>query len=105
HAECENHGAAVELSERAAGWAKRRRHATSVERTAFVAVNKADVFMAQGDPVLAWDALQEARRIVDDPETHVWMKWRYALRFHIAEGEYWLARGDLRRAAACGARG
>jgi len=105
HAECGSYGPALELSERAAMWARRRRHATSVERTAFVAVVKADVFMAQGDVVLAGDALQEARRIVEAPETHEWMKWRYELRFHIAEGEYWLARGDPRRAAASCARG
>jgi class 3 adenylate cyclase/tetratricopeptide (TPR) repeat protein len=101
HAECEDHERAVELGERAAAWAGRVRHGTSVERAAFVAVNNADVFIARGDLVLARDALATARRILEET-TNQWMRWRYTLRFHITEGEFWLASGDLRRAAASG---
>ncbi|MFQ5974406.1 MAG: hypothetical protein ACE5Q3_18950, partial [Alphaproteobacteria bacterium] len=105
HAECEDHEPAVELSDRAGALASKSRHATAVERTAYVAVNKADVFMAKGDLVLAREALEQVRRLVEDPASHEWMKWRYALHFHITEGEFWLARGDLRRAEASCDRG
>src|SRR4029077_6270619 len=69
------------------------------EMYTFCTVNLGDAFLAKGDLVLAGEAFDEARHIAEDPKTHEWMKWRYSLHLHASLGEYWLARGDDRRAA------
>src|SRR5204862_5832734 len=73
-------------------------HAYGVEMYTFCTVNLGDAFLAKGDLVLASEKFDEARRIAEDPKSHEWMKWRYTLHLYASLGEYWLARGDRRRA-------
>jgi hypothetical protein len=54
--------------------------------------------------VLVREFLDQAQRIVDDPTTYPWMKWRYAMHLWVSSGEYALARGEHDRAGECAAR-
>jgi len=99
HIECDDIERGIDVTARAAAFARDIRHAFGVEMYTFCTVNLGDAFLAKGDLVLAGEKFDEARRIADDPKTHEWMKWRYTLHLHASLGEYWLARGDHRRAA------
>ena len=99
HIECDDVERGIEVTARAAGFARDIRHAYGVEMYTFCTVNLGDAFLAKGDLALAGEKFDEARRIAEDPKTHEWMKWRYTLHLHASLGEYWLARGDDRRAA------
>jgi tetratricopeptide (TPR) repeat protein len=99
HIECDDVERGIDVTARAAALARGIRHAYGVEMYTFCTVNLGDAFLAKGDLVLAGEAFDEARRIAEDPKTHEWMKWRYSLHLHASLGEYWLARGDDRRAA------
>jgi tetratricopeptide (TPR) repeat protein len=63
-------------------------------------VNLGDVFIAQGDLPLAQDLLNGVHRLVKDPATSDWMKWRYSTHLFASLGELWLAKGDLAKARA-----
>jgi class 3 adenylate cyclase/tetratricopeptide (TPR) repeat protein len=99
HIECDDVERGIDVTVRAAAFARDIRHAYGVEMYSFCTVNLGDAFLAKGDLVLAGETFDEARRIAEDPKTHEWMKWRYTLHLHASLGEYWLARGDHRRAA------
>ena len=99
HIECDDIERGIDVTARAAAFARDIRHAYGVEMYTFCTVNLGDAFLAKGDLVLAGETFDEARRIAEDPKTHEWMKWRYTLHLHVSLGEYWLARGDHRRAA------
>ena len=99
HIECDDVERGIDVTARAAAFARDIRHAYGVEMYTFCTVNLGDAFLAKGDLVLAGETFDEARRIAEDPKTHEWMKWRYTLHLHVSLGEYWLARGDHRRAA------
>ena len=99
HIECDDVERGIDVTARAAAFARDIRHAFGVEMYTFCTVNLGDAFLAKGDLVLAGEKFDEARRIAEDPKTHEWMKWRYTLHLHASLGEYWLARGDHRRAA------
>ena len=99
HIECDDIERGIDVTARAAAFARDIRHAFGVEMYTFCTVNLGDAFLAKGDLVLAGEKFDEARRIAEDPKTHEWMKWRYTLHLHASLGEYWLARGDHRRAA------
>ncbi len=99
HIECDDVERGIDVTARAATFARDIRHAYGVEMYTFCTVNLGDAFLAKGDLVLAGEKFDEARRIAEDPKTHEWMKWRYTLHLHASLGEYWLARGDHRRAA------
>jgi class 3 adenylate cyclase/tetratricopeptide (TPR) repeat protein len=98
HIECDDIERGIDVTARAAALARDIRHAYGVEMYTFCTINLGDAFLARGDLGLAGDAFDEAQRIADDPQTHEWMKWRYTLHLHASLGEYWLARGDRRRA-------
>jgi class 3 adenylate cyclase/tetratricopeptide (TPR) repeat protein len=98
HIECDDVERGIDVTARAAAFARDIRHAYGVEMYSFCTVNLGDAFLAKGDLVLAGETFDEARRIAEDPKTHEWMKWRYTLHLHASLGEYWLARGDHRRA-------
>jgi ATP/maltotriose-dependent transcriptional regulator MalT len=70
-----------------------------VEIDAYCQVVGADMFLDTGDLVLAREFLDNAERIVADPATKEWMKWRYTMHLWVSSGEYWLAKGDPARAA------
>jgi tetratricopeptide (TPR) repeat protein len=104
HIECDDIERGIDVTARAAAFALDIRHATGVEMYTFCTVNLGDAFLAKGDLELAGEKFDEARRIAEDPKTHEWMKWRYTLHLHASLGEYWLARGDHRRAVEFAAR-
>jgi len=104
HLECGDVEHGRTLTTRALEHAKRVRHAFGVEMQAFCLVNIGDSFLVQGDLALAKDTFDEALRIAENPSTHEWMKWRYTLHLHASLAEYWLARGDHRRASQAAER-
>ena len=99
HIECDDVGRGIEVTAQAATFARDIHHPFGVEMYTFCTINLGDAFLARGDLALAGEKFDEARRIAEDPKTHEWMKWRYTLHLHASLGEYWLARGDRRRAA------
>ena len=98
HLDCGDIEQGRDLTTRALAHAKRIRHAFGVEMHAFCLVNLADSFLVQGDLPQAKEIFDEAQRLAESPSTHEWMKWRYTLHLHASLAEYWLARGDHRRA-------
>ena len=54
--------------------------------------------MAKGDLPLAREFLDGVHRIVGDPTTSEFNRWRYSTHLFISFGEWWLARGDPARA-------
>jgi class 3 adenylate cyclase/tetratricopeptide (TPR) repeat protein len=99
-AECGHYERALEVIPRAVEGARRWRHAVGVEIDAYCQVVGADMFLDTGDLVLAREFLDNAERIVADPATKEWMKWRYTMHLWVSLGEYWLAKGEPARAAA-----
>ena len=59
-----------------------------------------DIFLAQGDLALAQEFLDGVYRLVKDPATSDWMRWRYSTHLFASLGELWLAREDLTKARA-----
>ncbi|HEX2500367.1 MAG TPA: adenylate/guanylate cyclase domain-containing protein [Methylomirabilota bacterium] len=96
--ECGDYERAIEMFGAAAERARKWPHAVGVEITAYCEVNRADVFLDKGDLSLAGEFLEQARRIVEDPATYPWMKWRYAMHLRMSQGEFALARGDMTQA-------
>jgi class 3 adenylate cyclase/tetratricopeptide (TPR) repeat protein len=102
--ECGDDERALGILTRASEGARKWRHAVGTEIEAYCDVNRADIFIDRGDLVLAREFLDQARRIVEDPATYDWMKWRYAMHLWASLGEYQLARGEPDRAAECAAQ-
>ncbi len=96
--ECGDYDRAIEMFNAAADRARKWPHAVGVEITAYCEVNRADVFLDKGDPTLAGEFLEQARRIVENPATYPWMKWRYAMHLRMSQGELALARGQTTQA-------
>jgi class 3 adenylate cyclase/tetratricopeptide (TPR) repeat protein len=103
-AECGHYERALEIIPRAVEGARRWRHAVGVEIDAYCQVVGADMFLDTGDVVLAREFLDHAERIVADPATKEWMKWRYTMHLWVSLGEYWLTSGQPARAAELAAR-
>jgi tetratricopeptide (TPR) repeat protein len=53
-----------------------------------------------GDRALARDYLEGVHRLVEDPATSEWMRWRYSIHLFASLGELALVRGDLAAARA-----
>jgi tetratricopeptide (TPR) repeat protein len=86
---------ALEYNRRGAeGGRKRGDH----EIQANAEINLADACLAKGDLALAHDALEGVHRLVSDPATSEWQKWRYSIHLFASLGELSLARGDHDRA-------
>jgi class 3 adenylate cyclase len=95
HMECGDVDRARELNRRAAeGGRKRGDH----ESFANAELNLGDIALLNGDLNLARDYLQGVHRVVEDPATSEWMRWRYSIHLFASLGELALARGDLARA-------
>jgi hypothetical protein len=52
----------------------------------------------QGDLALAQELLDGVYRLVHDPATSEWMKWRYSMHLFASLGDFWLVRGDRAKA-------
>ncbi len=57
-------------------------------------LNLGDIYLAKGDLTLAQESLDRVYRLVNDPATSNWMKWRYSMHLFASLGELWLARGN-----------
>ena len=97
--DCGDLDAGLDLGARALEMARRSRHATGLERVAFIQSNHGVAHLARGDLRAAADALDEAHHIVQHPPVSRWMTWRYAMHCFATMGELALARGDLDAAA------
>jgi tetratricopeptide (TPR) repeat protein len=60
-------------------------------------VNLGHDYLAVGELARAHEHLEEAARIFD---RDVWNRWRYNIRLQAERAGYWIARGDLKQAAA-----
>ena len=61
-------------------------------------VNLGDVFLAKGDLSLAAEFLDGVYRMVKDPATSEWMRWRYSTHLFASLADLWIARGDYAKA-------
>jgi len=61
-------------------------------------VNLGDVFLAKGDLSLAAEFLDGVHRMVKDPATSEWMRWRYSTHLFASLADLWIARGDYAKA-------
>jgi tetratricopeptide (TPR) repeat protein len=68
------------------------------EMIANAELNLGDIFLMQGDLVLAEEYLDRVYRLTHDPATSDWGKWRYSMHLFASLSEFWLARGDLAKA-------
>ena len=57
-------------------------------------LNLGDTFLAQGDLVMAQEYLDAVHRLVNDPATSEWNRWRYSTHLFASLGELWLAREE-----------
>jgi class 3 adenylate cyclase/tetratricopeptide (TPR) repeat protein len=88
---------AAEFSRRGAEGARKR---GDPETFANPQINLGDMFIVRGDLPLAAEALEEVHRLVKDPATSDWMKWRYSTHLFASLADLWLARGDYTKATA-----
>jgi tetratricopeptide (TPR) repeat protein len=96
HMECGDLDRARDLNQRAAeGGRKRGDH----ESFANAELNLGDIALLNSDLAVARDYLEGVHRLVHDPATSEWMRWRYSIHLFASLGELALARGDLARAS------
>jgi tetratricopeptide (TPR) repeat protein len=95
HIECGDLDRALDLNRQAAEGGQRR---GDPEVIANSELNLGDIFLMQGDLVLAQEYLDRVSRLTHDPATSTWMKWRYSMHLFASLGDLWLARGDLAKA-------
>jgi class 3 adenylate cyclase/tetratricopeptide (TPR) repeat protein len=95
HAECGDMERAVELNETA-------RHFSVVrgdpETIANAELNLGDVHLMKNDAKLAQEFFFGVSKVVGDPSTSDWMKWRYSQHLFVGFGETCLAMDDSSRA-------
>jgi class 3 adenylate cyclase/tetratricopeptide (TPR) repeat protein len=95
HIECGDLERALDLNRRAAEGGQKR---GDPEIIANAELNLGDIFLMQGDLVLAQEYLDRVYRLTHDPSISDWGKWRYSLHLFTSLGDLWLARGDLAKA-------
>jgi class 3 adenylate cyclase/tetratricopeptide (TPR) repeat protein len=92
HIECGDLDRARELNQRAAEGGRQR---ADHESFANAELNLGDIALLKGDMALAREYLEGVLRLVRDPSTSEWMRWRYSIHLFASLGELALARGDL----------
>jgi len=68
------------------------------ETIANAEINLGDIFLTKTDIVMAHEFLDGVNKLVMNPATTDWMKWRYSTRLFASLGKLWLARGDPSKA-------
>jgi class 3 adenylate cyclase/tetratricopeptide (TPR) repeat protein len=96
--DCGDWDRGLALGLRALEMARRSRHATGLERVAFIQANQSVALVARGDLASAGEVLEEVHHIVQHPPPSRWMTWRYSIHCFASLGELWLARGEPDRA-------
>ncbi len=96
--DCGDWDRGLHLGWRSLEMARRSRHATGLERVAFIQANQSVALVAKGDLAAAAESLDEVHHIVQHPPPSRWMTWRYSTHCFASLGELWLARGDPNRA-------
>ncbi len=92
HIECGDLDRAYELNQRAAEGGRRR---GDHESFANAELNLGDIALQRGDLPSARDYLDGVLRLIRDPSTSEWMRWRYSIHLFASLGELALARGDF----------
>ncbi len=82
---------ALDVNRRGAEGARKR---GDPETMANAEINLADLLLAQGQIGEAREIIDEIYRIVKDPATSDWMRWRYSTHLFATMGDVSLARGD-----------
>ena len=95
HLELGDLDTAFDLNRRCAENARKR---GDHETIANAEINLGDVAMVKGDPALAREFLDGVHRLVKDPATSEFMRWRYSTRLFASLGELSLTRGDADKA-------
>lgn len=72
------------------------------EAEANAQVNLGHDYLVLGEPVRAFEHLQEAKQLYGQD---VWFRWRYNLRLQAELASYWITRGDLKAAGSHAAAG
>jgi class 3 adenylate cyclase/tetratricopeptide (TPR) repeat protein len=90
--ECGDLDRARDLNQRAAEAGRKR---GDHESFANAELNLGDIALLNGDLNRAGDYLEGVHRLVGDPATSEWMRWRYSIHLFASLGELALARGNL----------
>jgi tetratricopeptide (TPR) repeat protein len=86
---------ALDLNRQSAEGARKR---GDHEVIANAELNLGDILIAKGDLALAHEYLDRVYRLVQDPATSDWMKWRYSTHLFASLGELWLAKEEAGKA-------
>lgn len=70
------------------------------EMIANAELNLGDIALQRGDHALARDILFGMKRLVEDPRTSTWGRWRYSLHCYASLADLAIARGDWAEARA-----
>jgi tetratricopeptide (TPR) repeat protein len=95
--ECGDLNRSVDFNRRAADGARQRGDPETIANSG---LNLADALLAQNDLAAARETLEGVYRIVRNPATSDWMKWRYSTHLFASYGEVLLASGEIEKAAA-----
>jgi len=90
---------ALDFNRRAAEASRKR---GDPEIIANAELNLADTLLSLDDWSAAHAVLEGVYRLVKNPSTSDWMKWRYSQHLFASLGESWLARGDPAKAVEFG---
>jgi class 3 adenylate cyclase len=93
--ECGDLDRAIDLNRQGAEGARKR---SDPEIIANPEINLGDIFLAKGDLTLASEFFDGVHRLVKDPATSDWMKWRYSTHLFASLGDLSLARADYTKA-------
>jgi tetratricopeptide (TPR) repeat protein len=88
---------ALDWNQRGAA-AARARGRGDAETIANAELNLGDTLLAQRDLLRAQEVFEGVHRLVHDPATSDWMKWRYSIHLCASLGELWLARENPSKA-------
>jgi len=86
---------ALDLTRQSAEGARKR---GDHEVIANAELNLGDIFLVKGDLALAQQYLDGIHRLVQDPATSEWNRWRYSTHLFASLGELWLACGNPAKA-------